>query len=265
VQRYSYFWVRKLIWKLIPTEFLIKHRILRLLFSVIPNLCEFPQEIPIVLSFLFNQNLSNITFFQRLYLVIKFYLITLFVDSFHKQSEILKVVEAIFSLPRNIDGCIVEAGVYKGGSTAKFSLACRMVGKKLIAFDSFKGLPDNNENFPKGAYYGSIDEVIRNVSRFGCIEVCKFVRGDFKNTMSKFSKKIALLYLDIDLATSTKICLKYLYPLLVPRGILYSHDGHLPPVIRVFKDEKMWNEMNYKKPYIEGLGESKLIRIVKRQ
>jgi len=82
--------------------------------------------------------------------------------------------------------------------------------------------------------------------------------------MPKFSKSIVAIYLDVDLASSTRTCLKYLYPLLVPGGVLYSQDGHLPLVIDVFKDDEFWKkEVSYPKPHIEGLGKKKLIKIVK--
>jgi O-methyltransferase len=96
------------------------------------------------------------------------------------------------------------------------------------------------------------------------LDVCDFVKGWFKNTMPKFSKPIAAIYLDVDLASSTQTCLKYLYPLLVESGTLYSQDGHLPIVIDVFDDDDFWEkEVGYKKPHIKGLGEKKLIEIKK--
>jgi hypothetical protein len=58
--------------------------------------------------------------------------------------------------------------------------------------------------------------------------------------------------------------LKYLYPLLEPGGVLYSQDGHLPLVIDVFNDRSFWrNEVGYARPEVIGLGEKKLIKIVK--
>ena len=83
--------------------------------------------------------------------------------------------------------------------------------------------------------------------------------------MSLFNKRIAAAYLDVDLASSTKTCLKYLYPILVPGGVIISQDGDFPLVIEVYNDDQFWEEeVGCKKPYIEGLGERKLIKIVKR-
>ncbi|HLT27990.1 MAG TPA: TylF/MycF/NovP-related O-methyltransferase, partial [Zeimonas sp.] len=41
---------------------------------------------------------------------------------------------------------LVEAGCFKGGSTAKLSLLAELAGRELVVFDSFEGLPDNDES-----------------------------------------------------------------------------------------------------------------------
>ena len=92
----------------------------------------------------------------------------------------------------------------------------------------------------------------QNIEKYGELRVCKFIKGWFEDTMPQFTKKIAAVYVDVDLASSTKTCLKYLYPLIIPGGVLYSQDNDF------------WEkEVGCKKPYIEGLGTQKLIRIIK--
>lgn len=195
----------------------------------------------------------------------------------HNESDILSFGIEILSIPPKQDGCIVEAGSYKGGSTAKFSLFAKLADRKLVIFDSFEGLPDNTENHDKsifgysiqdwfsgGEFCGSLQEVQYNVSRFGELDVCTFVKGWFEDTMPNFEMSIAAAYIDIDLASSTKTCLKHLWPLVIPGGVLYSQDGDFPLVIAVFEDEDFWNnEVGCQKPHIDGLGIKKLIKIVK--
>jgi O-methyltransferase len=221
-----------------------------------------------------NQDLG-ISVREKLRILKQLYFISLGVDSPHTQDEMLRVMQTILSVPRNGRGVVVEAGCFKGGSTAKFSLAADIAGKKLVIFDSFEGIPDNNEphdknifgsnvKFARGAYRGSCEEVKRNVSKFGKINRCEFIPGWFDDTMPSFREPIAAMYLDVDLAASTRTCLKYLYPLLEPGGVLYSQDGHLPLVIDVFNDRSFWrNEVGYARPEVIGLGEKKLIKIVK--
>jgi O-methyltransferase len=197
------------------------------------------------------------------------------VDCPHTESEVLAFIQTILSLDESMIGCIVEAGCYKGGSTAKFSIATHATNRTLVVFDSFEGLPSHSEphkytifgrpvTFSAGEYRGSLDEVRSNIKRFGELQVCRFVEGWFDATMPKFKEPIAAIYLDVDLVESTRTCLKYLYPLLQVGGKLYSQDGHLPLVLEVFEDERFWQEeVGVSKPYMHGLGTSKLITIVK--
>jgi O-methyltransferase len=224
-----------------------------------------------ICSFLLG-NYPRATFVQRWELVRRLMLITRELICYHTQSEILAPIKAILALPPEVPGVVVEAGCCKGGSTAKLSLAAALAGRKLIVFDSFEGMPDHSEphdkniwggsaEFPKGGYLGTLEEVTANVSRFGEISVCRFVKGFFDTTMPDFSEPVAVAYLDVDLASSTRTCLKYLWPLIQPRGVLFSQDGHLPLVIKVFEDDDFWRrEVQSTKPAILGLGKSKLIR-----
>lgn len=215
------------------------------------------------------------TFGQRFNLVLQLYVVSEAVPCPHTQTEMLAFISYVLALPQDLPGCLVEAGCYKGGSTAKFSLAARLAGRKLVVFDSFEGLPKHRESpvrnifgelvaFPPRSYYGTLDEVKDNVRMFGALEVCEFRKGWFKDTIPGFDEPVAALFIDVDLASSTCILLKHLFPRLIPQGLLISHDGHLPTVIRVFQDEDFWkNEVGCPKPILEGIGRRKLIQIMK--
>jgi O-methyltransferase len=199
------------------------------------------------------------------------------VKTAHNPSHILEFLAAIFALKPESPGCIIEAGAYKGGGTAKISLATKHANRQLVVFDSFRGLPENAEDhqksvlghsikdwFKAGNFSGSLDEVKQNVANYGDISVCTFVKGWFEDTMPSFQQSIALAYLDVDLASSTRTCLKYLYPQLSRGGAIYSQDGDFPLVIEVFRDEKFWKEEVgcEEMPVIKGLG--KKITIIER-
>src|SRR5690606_19018518 len=53
---------------------------------------------------------------------------------------------AVLQAAPNEPGVLVEAGCFKGGSTAKLSLLAELAGRELVVFDSFEGLPDNDES-----------------------------------------------------------------------------------------------------------------------
>lgn len=198
------------------------------------------------------------------------------VECAHNPSHVLEYVIDVLSLPTSLSGAMVEAGCFKGGSAAKASIIAKLTGRELIVFDSFEGLPPNAEEhrkstlghsiedrFTGGNYRGTLDEVLANIKAFGEIDVCRFVKGWFEDTMGSFMTPVASLYLDVDLATSTKTCLRQLYPHIVPGGILYSQDGDLPLVIEVLDDDHFWKmALGRSKPDIQGLGKRKMLKIV---
>jgi O-methyltransferase len=196
------------------------------------------------------------------------------VNSPHRQEEILGFVNAMCKY-RDVEGSYIECGCFKGSSTAKFSLVAKILNKKLYVFDSFEGIPENNENhdfniygeksgFKKGDFSGGLEEVKSNIQNFGAIDQCIFVKGWFDNTMPGFKEKLAAAYIDVDLASSTKTCLQFLYPLLIEGGTIMSQDGHLPLVIDVFKEVEFWRtKLNLEPPKVVGLGNEKLIYFTK--
>jgi O-methyltransferase len=180
-------------------------------------------------------------------------------------------------LPENLKGCIVEAGCFKGGSSAKFSWLAKHTGRVLHIFDSFQGLPENQEAhgtglfgydlsgaFDTGEYCGTLEDVQHNMRKFGCANVCRYHKGWFEESLPEFQEEIAAAYLDVDLASSTRTCLKYIYPRLLPGGVLISQDGHVPLVVEIFEDASFWQEeLGCAPPEILGLRTDKLLTIRK--
>jgi O-methyltransferase len=185
----------------------------------------------------------------------------------HTHSEIVAIVSQILRTPRSISGVILEAGCFKGGSTAKLSLGAQLSGRKLLVFDSFQGLPVTSEeekpNFSKGDYEGRLEEVQKNVRTYGAIEACEFFRGWFEQTLPSLAEPVAVAFVDVDLRDSLKTCLTYIYPKLVPGGLIFSHDGHLPQCVELMRNEEFWHNLGGPAPQFKGLGSSKLVRIRK--
>jgi len=192
----------------------------------------------------------------------------------HTHGEMVRIVREVFAIADDMPGCIVEAGCFKGGSTAKLSIAAAAVGRRLVVFDSFEGIPENDEphdqtifgdqaRFEAGSYSGRLSEVMDNVSRWGEIDVCDLRQGWFEDTLPTFTDAVAVGFVDVDLASSTRTCLEQLYPRLVPNGVLFSHDGHLPLCIDVLRDSAMWDRIGGPKPEFTGLGTDKLVMIRK--
>lgn len=186
----------------------------------------------------------------------------------HLQAEF--VIVAKFLMNAAPPGPFVEAGSFKGGSAAKFSALCEVTDRKLLVFDSFEGLPPNEELhfgsviFPGGDYAGSLEEVRSTISRLGKLDVVEFHQGWFEDTLPSFKQPIAGAYIDVDLEGSTRTCVKYLFPLISKGGAMFSQDGHPPRIVELLKAEKFWEEeVGVKRPRMDGLGQQTLIKIFK--
>ncbi len=239
-----------------------------------------------VYRFIFS-SIPNISFFVKLYIIFRFMLISSRVKCSHTMEEILEISKAFLKIPSTVSGVFVEAGSYKGGSTAKLSLIAKLAKRKLVVFDSFDGLPESNDMytsrdglffrdkksfrqtkkvyfFDKGQYAGSLKEVKENITSYGEIETCEFKKGWFEETLPKFHKNIAGVFIDVDLKSSTRTCLKYLYPLLQSNGMLFSHDGHLDLATAVYADRKFWKEqVDTSRPVVNGMKTNRLLSINK--
>ena len=197
------------------------------------------------------------------------------VECGHSEDEALQVISAILATPAFVPGVVVEAGCWKGGSSCKFSLAARLANRRFHVFDSFEGIPDVDEGptrnihgaavrFRKGDYAAAIDEVRGNLEAFGDLSVTTLVPGWLEDSLPRFKEPIAVAYLDVDLASSTRTCLKYMWPLLSKGGVIFSQDGHLGNVLDAMTDDAWWQaELGHKAPRVYGAGVRKLVSLVK--
>ncbi|MEC7522438.1 MAG: TylF/MycF/NovP-related O-methyltransferase [Myxococcota bacterium] len=213
----------------------------------------------------------------RAALAARFYRITALVDCPHRQSEVFEVADAILRL--DVPGHVVEAGAYRGGSAAKLSLACARAGRRLRVFDGFEGIPPNDEvmdeadvlgsrsagpaRFEAGAYAASERELRATLARFGAPAVCEVIAGRFADTLPRERGPVAVAFVDVDLAASTRDCLRGIWPRLSPGGALFSHDGHLPLVRAVLADPDTWRPLGGPPARVVGLGRRRLVRLEK--
>jgi O-methyltransferase len=243
-----------------------------------------PKDIPAAFRFIFSGTKSPTTFGARLALVLKFYKISYYVDCPHTEHEMIAMTRQILDLGRAavavkgvaaVSGVIVEAGSFHGGSTAKLSLVAKLCDRQLHVFDSFEGMPENNEShgksiygrehhFPKGSHAVPFEEVKNNVARYGDASRAQYHKGFFSDTMPSFRELVAAACVNVDLVQSTRDCFRYLYPLLPPGGIIISQDAHFPWIIELFESDAFWrDEIGIKKPAMEGLGTLKFVTVRK--
>lgn len=174
----------------------------------------------------------------------------------------------ILRIPPEVAGDVIECGCWKGASTASLSLVCQKVGRKLLVCDSFEGLPADDgltiHTYPhlgvfgyyqKGMYRARLEEVRANIARFGALETCQFMEGFFSDSLKSLEAPLVFAFLDVDLASSLKDCLKYIWPLLVDGCLMYTDDSCDTEVVRVWFDDAWWRqEVGARAPGYVGSG-----------
>jgi O-methyltransferase len=224
------------------------------------------------LAFLAARWPRSVPLVRRLGMLAAFVRCTNAVRGYHTLAEILTVCDRILRRAGSPDLTVVECGTGKGASTAKLSLAVREAGGRLLAFDSFRGIPENDEHhvsidgrrltFRAGAFAATLPSVRRVIERHGAPEVCTLRKGWFRETLPALEGGVDVALVDVDLLQSTRTCLIELGRRMRAGGTILSHDGHIVAIADLIGDPAFWErEVGVAPPRIEGLGRGKLIEL----
>lgn len=159
----------------------------------------------------------------------------------------LAMAAKLLEIPPSVEGVVVECGCFQGGSTVNLSLLCKIVGRKLIVYDSFEGLPPPTPGdraaspWGTGLYAGSLDVVRENVRRHGALEVCTFRKGWFADTMPAHVEPVVLAFLDVDYQASIHDCMLTLWPKLTPKGYMFIDEYVFNDYCALFWSERYWS------------------------
>ena len=165
----------------------------------------------------------------------------------------------------NIEGDIVECGVYNGNTMAFIGEINDELNlnKKIWGYDTFNGFVENSftdndidlktrrkvENDSSDIYY-SLNEVKKNIIQNNKKNFDKyiFIEGDILETLNNkdnYPNKISFLRLDTDIYKTTKKQLEILYDKLVQGGVLHIDDYGLCPGVKTavdnfFSNKNIW-------------------------
>ena len=144
---------------------------------------------------------------------------------------------------QNINGCIVECGVFQGQKISFFLETLNLLGindREIYVIDTFEGMTDPKENdlqmisnksMKKGDMFVSIDEVKNNVLKSNYpenkIHFIKMDVRDEKKLDDSIKSNIGILRLDTDFYDSTLSILNALYSKVTKGGYIIHDDyGH---------------------------------------
>ncbi len=180
-------------------------------------------------------------------------------------SRISKIIShyELFKMTLDVPGVIVECGVFKGASLARFAmfrdLLSNSSAKKIIGFDIFGKFPPTRykddqkfrSRFIKtSGQQGISEKQLRQVLEHkGTDKNVEFIKGNIVQTVPKYVKehpqlKISFLNMDTDVYEPALTILNHLYPRLSRGGVILIDDygvfpGETKAVDEFFKDKKV--------------------------
>src|SRR5699024_10735523 len=83
----------------------------------------------------------GLTWRKRIYLGVTMFRNTRRITTGTSYKAHLAMAAKLFEIPPSVPGAVVECGCWQGGSTTNLSLICDIVGRQLIVYDTFEGLP----------------------------------------------------------------------------------------------------------------------------
>ena len=167
----------------------------------------------------------------------------------------------LYTIANNIPGAIVECGIFKGNSLARFAMLRDLFGntysKKIIGFDTFGKFPQTKFSDDlrfrtklindAGEQSISKEQLMKVLKHKGVDKNIDLVKGDITKTLPNYVNshpglKISLLNVDVDIYEPVVTILKYLYPKVTKGGIVILDDygvfpGETKAVEEYFKNK----------------------------
>lgn len=210
--------------------------------------------------------LPNLSLLRKFWLLARLLRIDWKVLHGHTPYECAMVCRALAERPSQLGETMIESGCWEGGSSAKWSLMCQVMGYHLIIYDSFEGVEVAAS--PVGEYdysgeYAAQEEVVwQNLKRYGAPDSCRTVKGWFCETMGagKITNQVRLAYIDCDTAKGTKEALTGIIPAMTKDCVIFSQDCHIPSVLRFLTNPSTWKDFKIPIPRMQRL-ERRLVRL----
>jgi hypothetical protein len=105
-------------------------------------------------------------------------------------------------------------------------------------------------------YAGALDEVKSNVETLGVAETCEYRKGYFAATLPGLpNHNLSFAFVDVDLISSARDCLRSLWPRLAAGARLYLHEARDLRFVHGITDSAWWQaELGQPPPLLIGAG-----------
>ncbi len=208
-------------------------------------------SLPLAIFFLLSHHRFHpaygLTWWKRIDLGVRMFRNTRRITTGTSYKAHLAMAAKLFQIPPSVEGAVVECGCWKGGSTTNLSLICDIVGRELIVYDTFAGLPTApaNDKYAwsegEGHFRGDLEVVQDHVRRFGAIDRCTFRKGLFSDTLPHHTEPIVFAFLDVDYASSLHDCVVNLWPHLTEQGYVFIDEFVRIDYCALFFSERWWD------------------------
>lgn len=164
-----------------------------------------------------------------------------------KKDRINKLIAQydIFKETLDIEGDIIECGVFKGSSLIRLATFRDFYGidKKVIGFDTFGEYPkseyeEDNEyidNFTKESGGNSISiKLLKRILEYKAILNVELISGDVLHTIPEYIERnedlsLSFINMDLDTYKPTLVALEHLWPRLNKKGIIVLDNYNVFP------------------------------------
>lgn len=146
---------------------------------------------------------------------------------------------------RRKKGIILDFGSYKGLSGCILSRAGMKIGKSVVAFESFQGLPPPEEVeknlFKEGEYKAAKIDFEKNIDKWGKSENVELIIGDCRETLNEEIKtkritEYSFAFIDVDIYAVIKNILHQLDTISRGGEVICIHDIHSKGVQTAIKE-----------------------------
>lgn len=140
--------------------------------------------------------------------------------------KILKIFEILKKI-KNVRGDIIEFGVWNGNNliAIKKMLDYLRINKKIIGYESFKGMPRADD----GNLFKGDEKLVKYFIKFFNLSKIKIIKDDIMNLRKNLGKipKLSLIYIDCDTYNTTQEILDTLILRLSKNGLIVFDEAIL--------------------------------------